>query len=443
MPADLLIGPGLVATPGRLLPGAGVSIRDGRIAEVGDYAELRMRADVHTAQLPTDGRLILPGLINAHTHLYSTPACGMPAPDVPPADFPQLLERIWWRLDAALDLEDVELSALIGLTECIRCGVTTIVDHHASSGACAGSLDRIRHAVETTGVRAALCYEVSDRHGRAGAQAGIAENSRFITGLRRNPDERLAALFGLHALFTLSEATLAECVAAARDAGTGLHLHLAEDRADIEQNLARHHERPLARLMRHGGLDERTVAAHGVHLDAGEIAQLAQARAFVVHNPESNMNNAVGCAPVPAMLAAGVRVALGTDGLGADMLGAARAASLLLRHAAGDPRAGWHEPAAILWEGNRALVTRLFGLDVGALQPGAAGDLIVLDYDPPTALRTENLAAHLCFGFGARHVTSVVAAGEILMHDRKLTMIDEPGLRARARERARALWARL
>jgi cytosine/adenosine deaminase-related metal-dependent hydrolase len=143
------------------------------------------------------------------------------------------------------------------------------------------------------------------------------------------------------------------------------------------------------------------------------------------------------------MIAGGVRVALGTDGLGADMLAAARTAALLMRHAAGDPRAGWREAPALLWEGNRALATQLFGFDVGALQPGAAGDLIVLDYDPATPLGTENLAAHLIFGLGARHVTSVVAAGEILMHAGELTQIDEPALRARARERARSLWARL
>jgi putative selenium metabolism protein SsnA len=441
--ASLLVGPGRVLTPGALLEGAGVWIRAGEIAEIGPFAEVRRRAGARAPRLDARGGLVLPGAINAHSHFYSALARGMTLREAVPATFLQILERIWWRVDRGLTLEDVETSALLGLAECVRCGVTTVFDHHASPGACAGSLDRIRRAAEAVGVRAALAYEVSDRNGLEAADAGIEENLRFARALRRRPSSRIAALFGLHALFTLSEETLARCVAAAREAGLGLHLHLAEDRADVAYNLAHHGERPLERLRRHGGLGESTLAAHGVHLSDAEIAGLAAARTFLVHNPESNMNNAVGVAPVPRLLAGGARVGLGTDGMSADLFATARSAYLLHRQGARDPRLGWADVAGPLWAANAQLASATFGCRLGELAPGAAGDLIVLDYDPPTPLTAQNVGAHLVFGFGARHVSATVVEGRVLMRDRELLTIDESELRARSREQAEALWARL
>jgi putative selenium metabolism protein SsnA len=443
MPSEILIGPGLVATPERVLPHAGVHIAHGRIAAVGDYDTLGARLQASVTRLATPGQLILPGFINAHTHLYSSLARGLSLPGSPPASFPQILEQLWWRLDRALDAGDVETSALVGLVECARCGVTTIIDHHTSPCACSGSLERIRGAVEAVGLRAALCYEVSDRNGPADARAGMDENLRFIRDLARRPSDRIAALFGLHALFTLSEETLATCVAAARELGVGLHLHLAEGTIDVETALSQYGERPVARLLRHGALGARTIAAHAVHVDASEIATLAETRAFVVHNPASNMNNAVGVAPILAMLARGVRVGLGTDGLGADMIASARTAALLQRHANGDPRAGWLEAPQLLWSGNAEMASQLFGFGIGRLEPGAAGDLAVLDYDPATPLTSANLAAHLLLGIDARHVRTVIVGGEIIVQDRRLLTMDEAAVRAQARERARSLWARL
>ncbi|MBI5498965.1 MAG: amidohydrolase family protein, partial [Deltaproteobacteria bacterium] len=314
------------------------------------------------------GGIILPGFCNAHTHLYSALARGMSVPGAPARNFVQILERLWWRLDKALGEEDVELSALAGLIECVRCGVTTILDHHASPNACGGSLDVLRGAVERVGLRASLCYEVSDRDG--GGREGIEENVRFARSLRNHPSRNVSAMMGVHALFTVGEKTLRECVEAARAEGLGLHLHVSEDRADVERNVARYGERPVMRLRRHGALGPRTLAAHCVHVDGGEIRELARTGTMVVHNPESNMNNAVGYAPVGEMLRRGVTVGLGTDGMTADVLREAKVAALVARHEAGDPRRGWEEVRGVAGEGTREVVGRVVGERVGRLERG-------------------------------------------------------------------------
>jgi putative selenium metabolism protein SsnA len=442
-PSPLLVGPGLVFTPDGLIPDAGVLILEDKIVEVGAFRDLKRAAKPKPTLLDAHGGLILPGAINAHSHFYTTLARGMAQREPAPANFLQILERVWWPLDRALTAEDIEVSTLLGLAEAVRCGVTTLVDHHSSPNACKGSLDVIRKAVDSVGLRAALCYEVSDRDGPEAVEAGIAENLRFAHLLDRRPSDRVVAVFGLHAPFTLSEATLERCVDLARAEGLCLHLHAAEDRADVGLSLARHGERPLVRLDRHTGLSPRTILAHCVHLNEEEMALLAATRAFVIHNPESNMNNGVGTAQVPLMLTRGVRVGLGTDGMGADLFGATRTAYLLHRLVGQDPRLGWDEVAGQLWDSNAALASMLFGRPLGELAAGAAADLIVADYDPPTPLHGGNAGAHLVLGVGARHVASTVVAGRVLMRDRELLTLDEGELRARARERAAALWQRI
>ncbi|MCK4413436.1 MAG: putative aminohydrolase SsnA [Candidatus Eisenbacteria sp.] len=447
--ATLLVGPGYVVTPEGILPEGGVLVRGGHIARVGPYATLS-RASTRASEdaagppglLDTRGGLIMPGQINAHMHFYSALARGVSLGGEPAESFVQILERLWWRIDSALGPEDIRTSALLGLAECIRCGTTTVIDHHASPHACEGSLDLIRTAVDEAGLRAALCYEVSDRNGRELARAGIVENRRFARALAAEPADRIAAHVGVHALFTVSEETLEQCVAVAREEDIRLHLHVAEDRADVEHSLEHFRERPVERLWRHGALTENALAVHCVHVDRREIELLAATGTFVVHNPESNMNNAVGYAPIPELLEHNVCVGLGTDGMHSDMFAAARAAFLLQRHARGDPRAGWAEVPAMLWTHNARLASRLFGHSLGVLAQGAAADLVVLDYDPPTPLEAENLFAHLVFGFDARHVASTVVAGRVLMRDRELLTIDTAELSARAREQARALWER-
>jgi putative selenium metabolism protein SsnA len=442
--ADLLVGNGRLITQDDAVPfleDGCIAIRDGLIAAVGPTADLR--ATHPSARfLDAQGRLIMPGLINTHTHLYSAFARGLVLKSAAPANFTQILERLWWRLDKALTLNDVYWSAMVGTIDCIRNGVTTIFDHHSSPGAVPGSLFRIAEAARQTGVRSCLCYEVSDRDGAEVAAQGIEENRAFLAHCKQSPQNELRALFGLHASFTLSDKTLERCRQVAADLSAGFHVHTAEALSDLDHCLRDHKLRVVERWREFGILGRRSLAAHCVHVDEPEIDLLRDTKTNVVHNPQSNMANAVGCAPVLEMMRRGVRVGLGTDGYTADMFESMKAANLIHKHQSGDPRAGWAEPPQMLFCANAAIAGECFGKPVGKLAPGALADLILVDYDPPTPIGASNLAGHILFGLSGHAVTTTIISGEIVMEDRKLLAIDEGEVMAKAAAAAAELWKR-
>jgi putative selenium metabolism protein SsnA len=406
---------------------ADVHVVDGRIAAEGGGP----RRDC-------TGCLVVPGNVCAHTHLYSALARGMPYRLEPPEDFLQILQRVWWRLDRALDEEGVRASALVGGMEALLSGTTTLVDHHASPNAIDGSLDVIEEALSTLGARSVLCYETSDRDGPERARAGVDENRRFVERVRRERPPLARGLIGAHASFTLSDETLAACADAARELGVGLHVHAAEDAVDEHDAVARHGARVAARLARAGALDGRTLLAHGVHLDDDELGVVHAAGASLAHNARSNMNNAIGRARLDAL---GPRVALGTDGIGSDMFEESRTAYFRLREDDRGVGADW--PLRRLAEGAR-FAGAAFGEDgLGTLRPGAPADLVVLDYAAPAPLHTDSFAGHWVFGLGSRCVRDVMVAGEWVVLDRRSTRVDAEELAARARVEAERLWKRL
>jgi putative selenium metabolism protein SsnA len=438
-----------VSANGRLMsaiiPDGAVRIAGAQIAEVGTTDEL-LRAGPAEETLDAQGQLVMPAAICAHTHFYGAFARGMALPGEPAADFTQVLERLWWRLDKALTLEDVRYSALVCLADAIRHGTTTLIDHHASPMAIDGSLDVIAGAVQQAGLRAGLCYEVSDRDGPARAQQGIRENVRFAHACRTSAPGApgLGASLGLHASLTLSDETLADCVVAARDLDLGFHLHVAEGEADQEDALRRCGKRVVHRLHDASILGPRTIAAHCVHVDRGEMEVLAGTGTWVTHQPRSNMNNAVGTAPVEALLDTGVQVGLGNDGFSNNMLAEIKTAYLVHKLARRDPRAMPADRVLQLAYGNNARLARIFWPDLalGELRPGAAADVVLLDYKPTTPLNAGNLPWHLVFGVEASAITTTICAGRVLMRDRRLLTLDEAAITARSRELAARLWAR-
>jgi putative selenium metabolism protein SsnA len=384
------------------------------------------------------GCLIVPGNVCAHTHVYSTLARGMPQRLEPPRDFLDILRRLWWRLDRALDPESIAASAAVGAMEALLAGTTTLVDHHASPNAIDGSLDVIAGAFERLGLRSVLAYEVTDRDGPGPALAGLAENERFLRATKAGDRPLARGMVGAHASFTLSDRTLARCVAAAHEFGTGIHIHAAEDAIDERDAMANHGRRVIGRLANADALDGRTLLAHAVHLDEEEAELVVTSGATVAHNPRSNMNNGVGRAPLRLL---GARVALGTDGIGADMFEESRLGYLRLRDGGDDPALDW--PLDRLAEGSR-LVGRVFDEPrFGLIEPGAPADLVVLDYPAPTPLTPETLAGHWLFGLSARTVRDVVVAGRVVVADRRLTTADGSRIAATAREVADRLWRRM
>ncbi len=364
-------------------------------------------------ELDASGCFVMPGLVNAHTHLYSALARGMPGPADPPRTFPEILERVWWRLDAALDEKLLEASAELALLEAALSGVTAVIDHHESPSFIDGSLDVLARAARAVGVKAALCYGATDRHGPKGAREGLAECERAIRG-------GLPAMVGLHAGFTVSDETLRAAVDLAKRTAAGLHVHAAEDRCDAGS---------FARLEKAGALGPKTILAHGVHLSAAERARAERAGAWIVHNPRSNLQNAVGYADPKTL---GPRVALGTDGMDADLFTEARVAHLRAREAYGPE--GGIDAVALLANSQRLADEFL------APRPE---DWIVLDYDPPTPLSASNLAGHVLFGLGSRHVRDVVVNGEVIVEGRRPARVDGARIHARAREEAARLWRRM
>jgi putative selenium metabolism protein SsnA len=428
----------------RVLEGQAIFIAGGKIAAIGPQGELQARHP-EAEQLDAAGQYVLPGNICAHTHFYGAFARGMAIPGLAPQDFPEILAKLWWPLDKSLGLEEVRVSALVMLVDAIRHGTTTLIDHHASPNAIEGSLDVIAEAVERSGLRAVLCYEVTDRDGVERARAGIAENVRFLERVRREKpgDGRVAATFGMHAGLTLSDGTLAACRQAAPE-GVGFHIHVAEHEADEYDSLAKSGMRVVDRLQAHGILGPLSIVAHAVHADAREIGLLAESETWVSHQPRSNMNNGVGAAPVEAQLRAGVRVCLGTDGFSHTMWEEWKAAYLLHKVWHRDPRRmPATEVARMGVRNNAALANQFFPeAPVGVLAQGAQADLILVDYHPHTPLTAENLPWHIVFGFHESMVTATLVAGRVLMRDRRLLTLDEEAITAHARELAPRVWER-
>jgi putative selenium metabolism protein SsnA len=387
----------------------------------------------------------MPGNICAHTHFYGAFARGMAIPGKAPKDFPDILRKLWWPLDQSLTLEDVRYSTLVCLVDAIKHGTSTLIDHHASPNAIDGSLDVIGEAIDESGLRAVLCYEVTDRGGEEKAQAGIGENVRFLKRLEEEhlAECRLAATFGLHASLALSDATLESCKAATPE-GVGFHIHVAEHEADGYNSLEKSNLRVVDRLHKFGIIGEQTIVAHAVHVDAREVELLKESGTWVTHQPRSNMNNAIGVANVDLMIRMGVKLGLGNDGFSNAMWEEWKTAYLLQKLANGDPR---RLPGDVLVEmavyNNRDL-SRLFfpEVPVGVIEKGAYADLILVDYHPTTPLSAGNLPWHILFGFHESMITATIVAGKLLMRDRVLLTLDEEQITAKSRKLVKDVWKR-
>lgn len=408
------------------------------IVAVGDAREMKNRFPA-AETIDCTGKIILPGFICTHHHFYSTMARGMSVPGEPAANFVEILERLWWKLDIALSPEDVSVSAQIPLIECIRNGTTTVIDHHASPSCRDGSLDLIESAVRQAGIRASLCYEVSDRNVPGG---GISENQRFIKKVGRG-DGQIAAMMGLHASFTLSDETLEKCVGIANDAGVGCHVHVAEDSADREDSIKKYGMPTVKRLNKMGVTGKQSIFVHCVHIDESEMDIIASTKTSIVHNPESNMNNAVGVSKLLEFLNKKILVGLGTDGMSSDMLAQMRCAYLLHRLVNHDPRVAFVEAPQLLLQNNPEICERQFGVHLGEIKQGLPADLAILDYQPPTPINEGNFLGHLLFGLVDAIVDTTVCKGKVLMKGKKILVLDEERIAARSRELALQMWERL
>jgi putative selenium metabolism protein SsnA len=376
-------------------------------------------------------------------HYYSTFARGMNLGGKPATTFGEVLSGLWWRLDKQLTLEDVYYSAVGPMIDCIRNGVTSVIDHHASPFAVTGSLFKIAEAAKLFGLRSNLCYEVSDRDGETIKDAGIKENIDFAKHCKAQNEDMLKSLFGIHAQMTVSEKTLNQCVEAAAGAGIGFHIHAAEGIEDVIDSVSKHGLRVIERLHKYGVLSKKSLAVHCIHITEEEMELLKDSGAAVVHNPQSNMGNAVGVSSVLDMIKKGILVGLGTDGYTADMTESLKTAAILHKHAKAVPSVAWAEPPAMLFENNKTIMERFISGKVGALKKDAYADIIIVDYKGPTPVNENTINSHILFGVSGRHVDTTIINGKITMKERELVNIDEEALLAKSREQARKLWERI
>jgi cytosine/adenosine deaminase-related metal-dependent hydrolase len=375
------------------------------------------------------GRLVIPGMVNPHHHLYSTFATGL-APRGKTETFLQILENMWWHLDNNLDEESLYYSAVIGIMDAIRHGVTTIFDHHASMSFVSGSLSTIGRAFEKTGIRGLLCFETSDRHGDLEVRKHIDENLQFWEEHRSK--DFVKGCFGLHANLTLSEETLEE-ITKVRPPEMPIHIHCGESMEDMDYCVELGYTGPVERLERHGLLDSRSLLIHAIHLSAEDRKIIRRISPVIVSNPESNANNRVGTLN---RRETGPFI-LGTDGMGCDMIRTLRSHYLL----GGEDRETPETLRKIFFDWSHEAERKFFPLEKGIL-PGCHADLAVLDYVPLSGISRDNLMFHLIFGAGSGKSWMTISRGQIIWHDGHFPFLDEEEILQDAKRSAKALHKR-
>jgi len=440
----LLIGNGRLITRGSInqLIENGAVVADGRlIKEVGVTSELRGKypdaefVDAH-------GGVIMPGMVNAHNHIYSAFARGISINGYAPKNFLEILDGLWWNIDRHLLIDDTRWSAMATYLDCIKNGCTTVLDHHASYGGIRGSLFAISEAAKELGVRTGLCYEVSDRNGEAKMRDAVAENAEFIKYAMADGTDMIKGMMGMHASFTLSDSTIELCKENTPK-GIGFHIHVAEGTADVEDSLSKYGKRVINRLYDIGILGKHTITGHCIHVNDEEMDIIKQTDTMVVHNPESNMGNAVGIPPCMEMMKRDILLGLGTDGYTNDMFESEKVANVIHKHELADPGAAWSEVPKMLFENNSKILDRLFNTKIGVLEPGAVADIIVSDYIPLTPMSADNCDGHILFGMSGRSIITTIINGVVKMKDRQLIGIDEEAILTKCRERADGLWSRI
>ncbi|PSV47489.1 putative aminohydrolase SsnA [Photobacterium indicum] len=422
--------------PAFIKEGVDIAIDGSTIKEVG--ANLSMKyPDAIVKEM--HGKLVMPGLVCSHNHFYSGLARGVMADIKPSPDFISILKNLWWRMDRALDEEAVYYSGLICSLEAIKSGCTSVIDHHASPNYIGGSLSTLRKGFIKAGLRGMTCFETTDRNGgMKEMMAGVEENIAFAQLIDRAKEEGtepylVEAHIGAHAPFTVTNDGLAMMAEAVQATGRGIHVHVAEDRYDVTHSHHHYGQDIVERLDSFGLINEKTLLAHGLFLSDRDIDILNAKDGFLVHNARSNMNNNVG---YNNKLTRFKNVALGTDGIGADMLEELKF-SFFKHRDAGGPL--WPDSfMKNLWNGNEILA-RNFGAKFGRLEAGNKADLTILDYTSPTPFVADNLAGHVAFGMNAGNVNSVMVEGRFVYEDRAFPFDIAP-IYAEASKVAERLW---
>lgn len=415
------------------LDNGSILIEDGLIKELG-LLDTSVQVD-ETVDL--SGKTVLPGMINAHAHLYSALAVGIPFPKGNPTNFTEVLEQVWWILDMALDKESTKASYESGLVDHLRHGVTTVIDHHSSQNYVNGSLQLLADTADKLGINISGTFEMTDRNGEQTFQESLDENIQFHQKYKGSKSVR--PLIGLHASFTLSDESLQAIANALKnESNWGIHIHTAEDKADQLDAVNRGYKSTLDRLNHFGLLNENSLVIHGIHFVEEDINIIRDTGAMLVHNPSSNSNNRVGMTPNEIIndLMAG----LGTDGMQGNMLAEAKEGTLIRSGhlTGGAPGVNYAE---LLFKNNPEIASKLFGRKMGKLDPGYSADLAIFDYIPRTDFNENNWIGHTLFGM--ENPSDVMTNGIFRIRNNEFIGINEQDLLKNADVQSRKLWNKM
>jgi len=422
MTENYIIGNGVITDGFSFLIQKGaIEIENGIIKQIGKTDELKSK---NMEFIDLQGRLVLPGLLNPHQHLYSALATGI-SPRGVTNNFTQILKNLWWHLDQFLNDESIYYSAVHGLMLSVKYGVTTIFDHHASMNYISGSLQLIEKAFKEIGVKGLLCYEISDRMGEKAIPRQLDENITFWKD--HIDDKYVHGLLGLHANFTLSNNTLS-LIKSKKPTELPIHIHCGEDKADMQYCIDNGYEGPVHRLYEYGLLSPNSLLAHCIHLSPKDYDIIREIQPIIISNPESNANNNVGEMDLSKI----DKYCLGTDGMTGNILGTMR--SHFLRQ-----NGEISQPIDILFQYPGNILKRFFP-DSGVLEVGKRADLAITDYIPVTNIDLDNLFYHLIFGVEGQKMYMTISDGRILYKDGKIQTIDEEEIIAKVKQAAQKLY---
>jgi cytosine/adenosine deaminase-related metal-dependent hydrolase len=416
--------------------GSGLAVAGGRIVATGPHAELRRRFPVAQA-IDASDCVITPAFTNAHHHMYGVLAHGIPL-DEAPAGFWPFLEDFWWpRVEDRLDHELIAAATDWACLEMVRSGVTTFYDCLEAPSALPGALEVEAEVVRRWGLRGVLSFEATQRVSDENGELGLRENAEFFDASQAR-GEPVSGMICFHTTFTCSEAFIRHAFALASERGARVHMHLSEGTYEPQYCLEQYGQRPVNYYDQMGVLGPHVLASQAVQVDAGEIELLARRGVHVSHQPLSNCEVGGGFAPVPEMLAAGVNVALGTDGYVNNFFEVMRAAALIPKARLLDPTT---MPAAEVWTMATRNGARALGFeDLGALTPGKQADLLLLRADLPTPLAAHNAADQLLLWRNPAHLRGVMSAGRWLLWEGQVVDQDPEAIRQRVSAAAARLW---
>ncbi len=451
---NILIKHGYILTlneKNQVIKDGAILIKEDLIDQIGTTEELNKYSSEAHKIIDAEGRAVMPGFINAHMHFYSAFATGMPLESFPPG-FVNVLENLWWKLDRVLDADesvkdlrgqDTYYSALLGYIEAVQNGTCTVIDHHASPSFIKDSLDEIEKAARELGVRSSLCYETTDRNGSEEAKDGLKENRRFIEKCQKVNDDMVHGLVGLHASFTLEPETMEGAQQIVEDLNTGVHIHVAEGKADMEDTRQKYNMTVIERLNKYKLLNSKSVLAHCIHIKDKDYKTIKKADSNVSHQPRSNMNNAVGAMDIFKFKEHYISFGLGTDGMSADMKDELLVANLIHKHVYQNNTIGTVEVYDALFKTNPMIVKKVTGVNTGNLIVGKKADVVITDYYPKSPITPYNVLGHIMFGVLNTSIATTIINGRICMEERRIPDINLKIISEKCQELAMKIWERL